>query len=263
MEENIATQLHENESKPNTLLKILYIIQGVIMLITVISLFSTVATQIESGEPSEEIGVINTFLSIICSAIVAIGFFSRKDKLIGRTWTAWAILALVFSFLPVVLGGNAFSLVVSVADMIFALFLAKGFLKNDPEKLKPLITIIPVLCGVYVVACSVYTGILCAENAYYLSETEAFFEGLASGLGIYLLSGVLAYAPVYCIILIKSGKRKLRMNKKAKSAQAQPKEISVAEKAELLKEYKTMLDDGIISEEEYEEKKNSILNGNK
>ncbi len=263
MEKNMITEMTEKETKAKKVLKIFYIIQGVFLVIGLIGLFASVGYQMDSGVPADEISVINSFLSIICSAIVAVGFFCRKDKLIGRTWFVWAILGFLLDILPVMLGRNAFSLVPSAFFMIFRIFLAKGFVSNDKDKLNPLIKILPMLLGLYVAVVSIYAGIISAESvSYYKSETEAFFEGMSGNLLENVLVYIATYAAAYNIILIKCEKIKLGKIKKARAVQTppQPREMSVSEKADLLKEYKTMLDDGIITEEEYGEKKNSILN---
>ena len=268
MEENT---INENVQVNPKILKIFYIIQGILLLVGLAGLFAMVGVQIDSDLPEDAISVIGTFVSIICTALVAIGFFCSKDKLIGRTWFVWAILGFLLEILPVMLGRNAFSLVAAATFLVFRIILARAFLTVDKKKLGKIVRVLPVLLGLCVIVSSVYAGIIAAESpSYFKTETEAFFDGISENFLGNIFSYLITYLFAYLIILSKSGKlkfnnvKKLTMDKKNQTVNMpQQKELSATEKADVLKEYKNLLDEGIITAEEYEEKKNSILNAGK
>ncbi len=268
----IENSENQNISVDSKKTKVLYIIQGIMMIVSVVSSFVTLSNMNEESDlfiPS----LFSVIVGVIFSVILMIGFFKVKDKLIGKIWIVSAIVGFVFDFIGVLSGANAFLLLSGAILMIFKIALAKGFLTEDEAKLKKIIVLVPALLGAYVLLSSIYTGILQADNYNYYfdyyyslsspSKTELFFKGFGSGLLSNLFGNLIAFVAAYLILVSKGGKIKINKIEKRKPVAApQHREISVAEKADILKEYKTMLDEGIITAEEYEEKKNLILNGN-
>lgn len=268
----------ENMSVKDKKPRALYIIQGLLMFVSMFVLISSINDLNENSDIF--MPLMMSYLSgILFSILLSIGFFSAKDKFIKGVWIASAVVGFASDIFIIIANETPFLLLVSAVFIASKIFLACGFTENKESKLKILIVIAPILLLVYIILTGINAGINSVEymdtyyeyNIYYHrpDETEIFFDSFIESFITSLIGNLISFLFAYLILIAKLRRMKFIKNASLQDAYAAQQaenfvpekiEVSVAEKAEILKEYKAMLDEGIITKEEYEEKKNSILN---
>lgn len=196
--------------------------------------------------------------------------FTRVDAL-GFSETGFSLFDFSFDEMRGASGAEAsiigilsiFQLLVSIATMVFAVVIVFFFSDGAAKKLTMglsitclVFTFLYMLIGI--IACSIYT-------TYYVMGV-GFPTSTLAYLG-FIFAALLFAAYVVCGIVMKEGTASDRSEKtEAASATPVPRNAervtSAKDIAESLKQYKELLDSGIITQEEFDEKKNEILKGN-
>ncbi|MBQ2828252.1 MAG: SHOCT domain-containing protein [Clostridia bacterium] len=278
-------KINANKANYDRQPRILYVIQGVLLIasiiITIIMLFPWPFVFSPYFDTEELVAYLfNIVKRLLFPLILAVGYFIKNNKIIGKTLTISSITVFILYFINMLLPLDSFVveeriwwLIVEFFFCVFAFVFGKFFLTEVDSKLSKFIYLIPILFGIYFLLATTIDGIYLAEYCFsdsydpyeyysYHSPESKFFENFIDGLISRIFECLTSWIVPYLILLARVGKIKIRKSEKIKLAIVQKEgEISVAEKADILKEYKSMLDEGIITAEEYDEKKNSILNG--
>lgn len=196
--------------------------------------------------------------------------FTKVDAL-GLSETGFSLFDFSFDEMRGASGAEAsiigilsiFQLLVSLATMVFAVITVIFFEDGAAKKLTMglsiaclVFTFLYMLIGI--IACSIYT-------TYYIASME-FPTSTIAYLG-FIFAALLFTGYIVCGIFIKertvSDKtEKVEIVSETPAARTAEHINSAKDIAESLKQYKELLDSGIITQEEFDEKKNEILKGN-